>query len=107
VAAGLTFLGEQLKPWARPWWARGRHAPRTSAEILALASLKAQSIAHDAFRDIPDLTVVSESISEPAKPDDASATVVMRTSDGDIITVHIWFADGGIRHTATRTRSER
>jgi hypothetical protein len=67
-------------------------------------------IAYDTFRDIgndlDDLVVVSQSLSEPAALDDASAMIVMRASDGSTVSVQIWLADGGTRYTATGVSPE-
>lgn len=102
VVSAVKWVAKQLNPWARPAWKRGPNPPQTGDELLAFATSRAQSIAYDYCRDIDHLVVIAQSLSETATLENASATVVFRAPDNTTVHVHLWFADGAIRHTFTR-----
>lgn len=72
------------------------------AHAVLVATNRAKQIATETFTHLgPQFDVVSQSLSEPALFDDASAMIVMRGSDDSIISVHLW--DGGSRVTINRS----
>jgi len=81
----------------------GRYpAAKTIAEkrqhALLVATNRAKQIAAETFCHLgPQFVMLSQSLSEPAAFDDASAMIVMRGSDNSIISVQLW--DRGLRHT--------
>jgi len=77
--------------------------PRSREEILAESLRRAEYLVRDTYRNhFETLTLMSSSLSEPAKHEDASATIVFLTQDGAVTTVHLWTADGDERYTINR-----
>jgi hypothetical protein len=102
------------------WWRRQRRSDRRNGDgdawvcrhpaaqtvtekrqrTLLVATQRAQQIAAETYPALGPFKVLSQSLSETAALADACAMVVMRASDGSIISVQIW--TGGVRHTINR-----
>ena len=108
VSEGLRALLKKLQPWSKSKWNSGPKSFDTREEILAYATRRALEIACDACRDIPDdppdIHVLSQFMPPTSSADGAAPTIVLRTSEGEHITIQIWMSDAGEQYSITRSR---
>lgn len=96
LAEGLHAIIQRLKKSADSADRKGLPGGPIDREALLANSIRqAEYLAKETYRiHFQTLTVNSHSLSETAKPEDATANIVFTAQDGSVISVHLWVADG-------------